>query len=489
MALPHFSALSAKKSCCIALLSTLGAKVAFPDSIPYHDSLASYFSAQEMAVQPQCIVMPETVEDVSTAVKTLVSGTGAANASTSDVCQFAIRSGGHANFAGAANIADGVTIDLRQLNAIRPNDDLSTVSVGPGATWDLVYAALDPLQRSVAGGRAAGVGVGGLSIGGGISFFSPRYGWTCDNVVEYEVVLANGSVIHANEDQNSDLLVALRGGSNNFGIITKVVLRTFQQGLMWGGLVMTPASTADAQIEELVKINSADDYDEYGSLNTAFGYSALTGVAIVNQFAYSKPQANPPVYEALLQLPSVGPNSLRIASMGNLALETGALQQQGARQIYMVTTFLSAVPVLNATWACFNEGVPDIQGIEGIVWSLVLEPLPPAFYARHGKMNSLGLSNRTEPLVVVLLTASWSNAADDDVVAGAAKKLLGDIESATQALGGWDPYKYLNYAGASQDPLGSYGEESLNHLRRVRSRFDPEGVFTHRVPGGFKVPS
>ncbi|KAI0100865.1 putative oxidoreductase [Nemania sp. FL0031] len=489
MALPSVSSLSVKKSCCMALVYTLGPKVVFPGSTRYNDSLASYFSAQEMAVHPQCIVMPETADDVSTAVKTITSRGYNSNNSKSPLCQFAIRSGGHTNFAGAANIADGVTIDLRGLNAIRLSDDMSTVSVGPGATWDLVYSALDPLHLSVAGGRASGVGVGGLSTGGGISFFSPRYGWTFDTIVNYDVVLANGSMVSANDHENRDLLVALRGGSNNFGIVTNVVLSTFQQGLMWGGVVYKPASTVNTQIEELVRINSVDSYDEYASLNTAFGFSAVTGVGIANQFVYTKPVENPPIYHTLLELPSLAPGTMRIANMTDMALETGALQQHGARQIYMVTTLLSTIPVLNATWTCFNEIVPVIQGIDGIVWSLVLEPLPPAIYARHSKLNSLGLVNRTEPLIVVLLTASWSNVTDDEVVNRAAEKLLTDVESAAQKLEGWDPYKYLNYAGDSQDPIRSYGRQSLTHLKYVRSQVDPKGIFTYQVPGGFKIPS
>lgn len=73
-------------------------------------------------------------------------------------CNFAIRSGGHTNWAGASNIANGVVIDLRSLDSIKIHHETSTVSVSAGATWDDVYSKLDPLGLSVNGGRSAGVG-------------------------------------------------------------------------------------------------------------------------------------------------------------------------------------------------------------------------------------------------------------------------------------------------------------------------------------------
>jgi hypothetical protein len=95
----------------------------------------------------------------------------------------------HTPFAGAANIDQGITIDLSQLNQVTPSRDLSTVTVGPGNRWADVYSKLDALGIAIGGGRSASVGVGGLTLGGGVSFFSPRYGFVCDNIIRYEVSL------------------------------------------------------------------------------------------------------------------------------------------------------------------------------------------------------------------------------------------------------------------------------------------------------------
>lgn len=137
---------------CHAISTVLGEqKVAFPSSPAYNASIASYFSELQEALQPACVVSPQTAEDVSATIKTLTSH-------PDRQCKFAVRSGGHASWAGASNIAGGVVIDIRGLNSVDVHPDTSTVSVGVGAEWDDVYAKLDPIGLSVNGGRCAGVG-------------------------------------------------------------------------------------------------------------------------------------------------------------------------------------------------------------------------------------------------------------------------------------------------------------------------------------------
>ncbi|RYP81006.1 hypothetical protein DL769_002186 [Monosporascus sp. CRB-8-3] len=124
-------------------------KVAAPGSTTYNASLNSYFSTRRSSVHPACILSPQTTQDVSATAAWLTTQGGG--------CRFAVRSGGHSSWAGTSNIADGVTIDLRVLDTVKLSDK-STVFVGTGASWDAVYAKLDPLDLSVNGGQAAGVG-------------------------------------------------------------------------------------------------------------------------------------------------------------------------------------------------------------------------------------------------------------------------------------------------------------------------------------------
>jgi hypothetical protein len=155
----------------------LGSRVIFPSNPTYLSTQQSYFSLQEASLSPACIVVPLIPQDVSQTVVII---------SAIESCHFAIKGQTHAPAAGFANIKDGVTIDMTSLNSITVNTDHTIASIGAGASWLDVYLYLDPLGLAVAGGRNGDVGVGGLILGGGISYFAPRLGWACDNVINFE---------------------------------------------------------------------------------------------------------------------------------------------------------------------------------------------------------------------------------------------------------------------------------------------------------------
>ena len=99
---------------------------------------------------------PTSAEDVSIAVVALSHGN----------CSFAVRGGGHTPFAGAANIENGVTIDLGAMDQMTVNENQTITSIGAGARWGNVYSKLDTMNLAVSGGRVSDVGVSGLTLGG-----------------------------------------------------------------------------------------------------------------------------------------------------------------------------------------------------------------------------------------------------------------------------------------------------------------------------------
>lgn len=104
-----------------------------------------------------------------------------------------------------------------------------------------IYEPLARYDRAVGVGREASVGIAGLALTGGINLFLGRHGFTCDQVIAYEVVLADGRVVIADATgKHTDLFRALKGGGNNFGIVTHFTLRTFPCSTIWGGGVMLP---------------------------------------------------------------------------------------------------------------------------------------------------------------------------------------------------------------------------------------------------------
>ena len=90
-------------------------------------------------------------------------------------------------WAGAANIQNGVTVDLSHMTHVSVSSDKRTTSAGPGCRWRDIYDKLDSMNLTVVGGRVDDVGIAGLTIGGGNSWFASRYGFVCDNIANFEV--------------------------------------------------------------------------------------------------------------------------------------------------------------------------------------------------------------------------------------------------------------------------------------------------------------
>jgi FAD/FMN-containing dehydrogenase len=133
-----------------------------------------------------------------------------------------VRSGGHSP-AGHGTNDGGMVIDLRHLRAVRVIDrDTRLVRVGAGATWGEVAAALRPDGLALTSGDTASVGVGGLTLAGGIGWMVRRYGLAIDAVTAADVVTADGRLVRADATEHPDLLWALRGGGGNFGVVVSL---------------------------------------------------------------------------------------------------------------------------------------------------------------------------------------------------------------------------------------------------------------------------
>lgn len=470
---------------CRVLSYALHEKVSYPASAAYLNSSSSYWSKQEESLAPSCIVTPTSTEDVVTVIRTLKL----LNKGGYLKGNLAIRGGGHTPWAGSANINEGVTIDMRSVNEVKVDEKKTVASVGAGAIWGSVYQKMDSLGLAVVGGRGSTIGVGGLVTGGGISYFSARKGFACDNVVNFQVVLASGQVVNANANENSDLWGALKGGSNNFGVVTRFDLRAFPQGNFWGGMILYDDSTSPQLLKAFANLNKAIDFDEYAALILSFSYVSSFGFIVSANMEYTRPVTNPPTFRPFTSIQPQFSSTMRISNQTDFTTEFVQSQPNGRRQKYITNTFKNDLSFLNSVYKMFKKIGPRFSAVPGFILTLTVQPIPPATTSKAAPLggNSLGLDPSDGALVLCLISATWDTAADDAEIASAAKSLNSQIVNAAKAKGLFHDYVYLNYADDFQDPIGGYGAANKARLRAVSRKYDPNQVFQKNVPGGFKL--
>jgi hypothetical protein len=151
----------------------------------------------------------------------------------------AIRGGGH-NGGGLGLCNEGLVIDLSGIKFVRVNTEDNTVRVGGGNIWGEVDHATHPFGLAVPAGIISTTGVGGLTLGGGVGHLSRKYGLTIDNLLEADMVLADGSFVTVNKNKNTDLFWAIRGGGGNFGIVTSFKFQAHPVKTVFGGPTLWP---------------------------------------------------------------------------------------------------------------------------------------------------------------------------------------------------------------------------------------------------------
>src|ERR671925_1518408 len=153
----------------------------------------------------------------------------------------AIRGGGH-NGPGLGSCDDGLVIDLSLMRSVRVDPANRTVRVDPGCTSGDVDHATHPFGLAVPFGIVSTTGVAGLTLGGGTGYLTRKHGLTIDNLLEADVVLADGSFVTASKKQHSDLFWALRGGGGNFGVVTSFLFQAHPVSTVYAGPIFWEAA-------------------------------------------------------------------------------------------------------------------------------------------------------------------------------------------------------------------------------------------------------
>lgn len=167
-----------------------------------------------------------------------------------------VRGGGH-NIAGTALVNDGLTIDMSGLRGVHVDAEALTVTAQSGCLladvdWETqLHGLATPL------GFVSETGLAGLTLGGGFGYLTRRFGWTVDNLLEVELVTADGEIRRANHEDHGDLFWAIRGAGHNFGVVTSFTYRLHDIGpTVYGGLIAWPFERAEEILETYREITA-----------------------------------------------------------------------------------------------------------------------------------------------------------------------------------------------------------------------------------------
>ncbi|KAI0412610.1 FAD-binding domain-containing protein [Xylaria grammica] len=456
-------------------------RIVLPSTDEYAERIGSYFN-NGAKLKPACILMPQTTTEVATAIKALVNAHQ----------KFAVRSGG-SNFWPSNNIDGGVTIDLGRMNSIEYDPGTETVKLGAGVVAGQIYESLAKHGRAVGAAREASVGITGLALAGGITLFTARHGFACDQVVSYEIVLANGRIVTADATgEHADLFRALKGGGNNFGIVTYLTMRAFPCSTIWGGGVMLPRDIFSEAAEAVVDFTKRIPDDPDTNLVCMLCKLTPKPVTIIaclyaNMAGVEKPQ----ILDKWLAFPEIWKSYKRDSILGLLGTTEQAKDYYGN---WFTLCFKNNASIIMKAAELHDTLVQELEGYveDGdFKTQCVFQPLPLSFIRRSAEAggNAMGLEQHDSDGIIwgfhVMVRTS-------ELEAWALPRLRRVYEGVREfaiSIDGLLSWISANYAHPTQGVLESYGKENVKMLREVALKYDPDGVFQYLCPCGFKISS
>ncbi|KAJ5970229.1 FAD-binding type 2 [Penicillium vulpinum] len=413
---------------------------------------------------PGIIVTPQTPQDVG---KVLA------------LCQvlnikFSVRSGGHLHNPGFTSNNGGVVILMKRFNTINVSEDRLTADFGVGQTWFDVYKALEEYGLTVTGGRQSSVGVAGLLLGGGLAFQNSERGLSCHGVVEYEMVLADSTVVKVNATSNKDLFWALKGGGPNFGIVTKVTMSTLPNKIWCEGVMYAPGENANL-LKSIMDYHEASEKDSKANIICHFMEDFTLFI-----FLYADPvEEKPAVFDSFDKIECVTqvvPSKASTVFELVNDFERFTATEPKSHEVRVMAS-LPDLEVYNATEACRLQQLQVVKSVPGARIILSIQPISSSASRACDKQGGNPLSLKAEPQQWLLVLLDWFHPEDEATMRAAGRKIIDQAEAVAKKNGTYLDFKYSNYCSRDQDPLAAYGSENLSKLRSVAKEIDPKGVF------------
>ncbi|RYP13362.1 hypothetical protein DL765_006903 [Monosporascus sp. GIB2] len=454
--------------------------------------------SEACVLDPSCVFEPRATRDLSAGLLLIREAQS----------KFAVRAGGHMPVPGAQSVDGGVMVSLSRLATVALGANGTVAHLGPGNRWGDVYSFLARRGLAVNGGRFPTVGVGGVLVGGGIGYFSGRHGWSCDGVVSYEVVLADGRVVYATADgEHADLFWALKGGHNHFGIVTRFDVRTFPVGAAFGGVATWRGPEAGAAFYTALDAYMApgggvDDPDVH--ISTFVGVAPANGSSSIT-------------YSSLMSYPGSDPNPVPLINFTSLldpawndavvssgvgvhedwteiSTQLAAFGTDGFRDLFATFGYIGdpgANRLFNKT--VIEGALQNLSHIEGLTVYAAHQPISKGFMEASRRAapggNVLGLDPDVDgTFIAARIDAIWTCEEDDEAIYNFVHECMDIMERKLRPLGLWTGFVYLNDAAKGQKPFETYAQgNNLPRLRKIQSKYDPDCFIQDYLQHGFAL--
>jgi len=488
--LPIFSALlfptfgSADTCSSVEALGTIN--VSRPLNPSYILEQTEYWSTSCSSLLPSCIIFPKTTAEVSSIIKIIAANNE----------PFAVKSGGHNPNRGFSSVSNGPLISLEKFDQAILDPATGIVDVGPGNRLDGIAKKLQGTGWTFVGGRIGNTGVGGLVLGGGLSYMSAQYGWAASSVLQYTIVLADGTITNVTASSNPDLFKALKGGGNNFGVVTNYKLQAHPQADIWGGnLVFLRTPETDKKILKAVRDFTEYNTDDKAAVIVTAERANLNAVDSWILFLFYDSPTIPADF--FKNFTDAGPtlNTFRRRTYADLMAFSNWVIVKGsvvdiATETIPLPSAANGEEIMQTLHAHWRNVSSTTLLVPGIVASIAWQPFPKRI-AQQARARGADLIDADDDVDRIILEINYSfiPQTEYDRMADTIEATYSGVRNrvlAWQAQGKL-PQTYLplfmNYGFERQDYFGRLKPENRALARRVSQEVDPAGLFRTRTGG------
>ncbi|MDQ5823679.1 MAG: FAD-binding oxidoreductase [Chloroflexota bacterium] len=441
------------------LTSALSGELVLPGHADYESARRSWNKAFDC--HPVAIIRCRSTADVVRAVRF----------ATENNLPVGVRSGGH-SASGLCVVDDGVVVDLSLMSDLSIDPERRIARVGPGLTWGEYTGRAAEYGLATPGGDSGTVGVGGLTLGGGIGWLARKYGMTIDHLLSAEVVTADGRVLTASETEHPDLFWAIRGGGGNFGIVTSFEFGLVPVGLILGGMLGFPADPALLTSYLRIAAEAPDELSTILMLMLAppmpmipAEYHGKPVVAL--SFCYAgDPQEGQKVIAPLLSMGT--PIMQMVQPMPYPVLFQFSAEGATSRPASVRSHFLDDLD--DATAAALVEHISRATSRQGILQFRVLGGA-----LSRQPSDSTAFGHRDKPYMATIINAWMGAPADPSQVA----EHRAWTEQAWHLLKPHSTGAYVNFLGDEPEEATkqAYPPNTYARLAQIKQRYDPTNLF------------